>query len=456
MDNILRVALYIRVSTEEQAQHGYSLQAQEDALLRFSEEKGYKIVGIYRDEGNSARKPALRRPVMLGLLEDVKDRKVDRILFVKLDRWFRNVREYHEVQAILDRHGVTWQATMEDYNTATADGRLKVNIMLSVAENEADRDSERIKFVFDSKLQRREVYFPPQNVPWGYAIQEIDGVKRLVKDPDAEEAVDAFFSTALSYGVRRAAVEMTDRFGIERNYSVWAKTAKKEIYTGVHRGVENFCPAYITKQDHEKLMDTSRTVRKAQHNRVYMFSGLIKCPQCGKILAGKNNRKRSDKEYMYYRCTGYLNGTCTFSSQVSELVIEKYLLENIRKQMEDFVLSAEVEGKEKKVKVKKNNAAKLHEKLRRVNVAYYAGNIDDEEYLSKTRKLKDQIEAEKKVEQEEEKPADLSAMKDMLSADFESIYETLNKEDRRRMWRSIIRSITMKGVGTVADIDFAT
>ena len=88
IDRIIRVALYIRVSTEEQALHGYSLQAQEDELLHFAKEKKYKVVGTYRDEGFSARKPALKRKVMQELLDDVRAGKIDRILFIKLDRWF--------------------------------------------------------------------------------------------------------------------------------------------------------------------------------------------------------------------------------------------------------------------------------------------------------------------------------------------------------------------------------
>ena len=64
-NQIIRVALYPRVSTEEQAAHGYSLELQEEALVRYANEHGYKIVGIYRDEGNSARKPVMKRKVML-------------------------------------------------------------------------------------------------------------------------------------------------------------------------------------------------------------------------------------------------------------------------------------------------------------------------------------------------------------------------------------------------------
>ena len=164
-EHVIRIAIYCRVSTEEQVLHGYSLAAQEDALVSYAKENGLKIVKIYRDEGFSARKPIMKRKVMLELLEDVKAGLIDRILFVKLDRWTRNVSEFHSVQQILDRHNVTWQAILEDYNTITADGRLKLNIMLSVAENEADRTSERIRFTRNSRIQKGEAPFASRLCP---------------------------------------------------------------------------------------------------------------------------------------------------------------------------------------------------------------------------------------------------------------------------------------------------
>ena len=190
-DNILRAALQPRVSTDEQVRKGDSLDAQEEALIKYANEHNMKIVGIYRDEGHSARKPVLKRPTMLHLLEDVKAGKIDVILFTKLDRWFRNVSEYHAIQKILEKHNVVWQAILEDYQTATADGRLKVNIMLSVAENESDRTSERIKFVFDAKLAKKEVFF---NLPYGYKAEMIDGVRRAVKDSEVEHILPTRFS----------------------------------------------------------------------------------------------------------------------------------------------------------------------------------------------------------------------------------------------------------------------
>ena len=241
-NHILRVALYTRVSTEEQAMHGYSLQAQEDNLVQYANEHGYKIVDIYRDEGNSARKPITKRKVVLHLLEDVKANKLDLILFIKLDRWTRNVESYHTVQKILDAHNVSWQATMEDYETLTANGRFKVNIMLSVNESESDRTSERIRFVFEAKRQRKEWCFTggPAQWPYGYMPKTIDGVKRCVKNTDLEPIVNDFWDYVVKYNsVRKAGMYCCEKYGITRSYRSWMGTARNELYTGTFHGIED-------------------------------------------------------------------------------------------------------------------------------------------------------------------------------------------------------------------------
>ena len=143
----MKVFLYERVSSEEQAKHGYSLDAQHEALTEFCRKHNHVILGIYRDEGISARKPYTKRPAMLKLLEDVETVKPDIILFTKLDRWFRNIKEYYKVQDILDHCKVDWKAINEEYDTSTASGRLYVNIKLSIAQDEADRTSERVKAI---------------------------------------------------------------------------------------------------------------------------------------------------------------------------------------------------------------------------------------------------------------------------------------------------------------------
>lgn len=449
-NQILRVALYIRVSTEEQAMHGISLIAQEDSLVRYAQDRGYKIVGIYRDEGNSARKPVSKRPVMLQLLEDVKSGKIDRILFTKFDRWSRNVREYHNVQEILEAHNVTWQATLEDYDTLSANGRLRVNIMLSVNESEADRDSERIKFVFEGKRQRKEWCFTGGQGQWpyGYMPQEIDGAKRCVKDPDKEPIVQDFWDYVVKYNsVRKAGMYVSEKYGITRNYRTWMVTARNELYTGTFRGVEDYCPAYVNRADWERIILGHEIIKKTQNpDRVYLFTGLIRCPVCGNTMKATFKTYPNDrsKEYNGYRCNNGKLRTCSFNHQLSERKIEKYLLDNIQSLLEDHITTAEVAVKEKRQQPKAQDAVNLAEKLRRLNTIYMAGNISDDDYMTESRRLKAAIE-KAKAQDEQNAPPNLEALRAFLQSDFLTIYDSLSKEDRRRIWRSVIQEILIDG-----------
>lgn len=455
-NHVLRVALYIRVSTEDQAMHGYSLQAQEDNLVQYAQEHGYKIVDIYRDEGNSARKPITKRKVVLQLLEDVKADKIDLILFIKLDRWTRNVEAYHTVQKILDAHSVSWQATMEDYETMTANGRFKVNIMLSVNESESDRTSERIRFVFEAKRQRKEWCFTGPVWPYGYMPEVIDGVKRCVKNPELEPIVQDFWDYVVKYNsVRKAGIYCCEKYGITRHYRSWMVTARNELYTGTFHGIEDYCPAYISRADWERIILGHEIIKKTQRpERVYLFTGLIRCPGCGNTMKATFKTYPNDrmKEYNGYRCNNSQLRQCTFRHQLSERKIEKYLLANIRHDLEQFMIQAETEQAQKKRQPKVKDIISLNEQLRRLNVVYISGNLSDEEYAAETKRIKAEIEKAKQ-EDEEYRPVNVEGLKAFLESDVLATYPNLNKEDQRRLWRSIIQEIHVEGT-TVKHVVF--
>ena len=96
-------ALYMRVSTEEQARHGDSIEAQRQALREYAVAHDLAIVGEYADEGISGQKPVRKRPALSEMLAEVEAGKIDLILFTKLDRWFRSVKLYYQAQEVLDR-----------------------------------------------------------------------------------------------------------------------------------------------------------------------------------------------------------------------------------------------------------------------------------------------------------------------------------------------------------------
>ena len=117
---MIRAGLYIRVSTDEQALHGLSLDSQREALTAYAKEHNMQIVDIYADEGITARKALNKRLEFQRLMSDVKQGKIDLILVTKLDRWFRNIKDYHNTQDILEKHNCNWRTIMRATTQAQA------------------------------------------------------------------------------------------------------------------------------------------------------------------------------------------------------------------------------------------------------------------------------------------------------------------------------------------------
>jgi hypothetical protein len=92
----------------------------------------------------------------------------------------------------------------------------------------------------------------------------------------------------------------------------------------------------------------------------------------------------------------------------------------------------------------RNDVEKLQEKLRRLNVSFHAGNMSDDDYLAQAQEIKTQITRSQATEIAEEK-LDIKSIKEFLSVDFEQIYTTLTKEEKRRLWRSVIDEIHIDG-----------
>ena len=124
------------------------------------------------------------------------------------------------------------------------------------------------------------------------------------------------------------------------------------------------------------------------------------------------------------------------------ILVEKYLLKNLRTLLENEITAAEVEKTKPKPKPKTNIKA-LKERLRRLNVAYMAGNVTDEEYLQEDAEIKAII---AKAEKDAPPPErDIEPLREILQTDFEKIYITLTDEEKRRFWRGIIKEVVYKG-----------
>lgn len=430
-----RVFLYIRVSTEEQAIHGLSIGAQTESLEAWAKKEGHKVVGVYTDAGISARKPASKRPELQRLLRDVRAGKGDLIVFTKLDRWFRNISEYYKVQDVLEEHHIDWKTIHEDYDTSNASGRLKINIMLSVAQDEADRTSERIKAINDVKRQRLEALGGVP--PLGYKIEG----KKWIKDPEREAAVSAFFREYMETGSIVGSIQkLHDDFEVDLSYQLASKMLERQTYCGRYCDADGMTPPYITWEEHEKIMSMrKKTVRKTDKNRIYLFSGLIKCGDCGKRMGGAFGQKSANP---YYHCSGHYAKTrkCSNNVNINEKKLANYILDTIERKIKACKIEFEKYNAENQTKDYRSEIASIQKKIDRLKYLFVDGMITIEEYKADRADLESRLEDLKKKHQIIEAP-NFDELEKFLGQGWKDSYEASSREAKRKFFVALIKEI---------------
>lgn len=433
----LRCALYPRVSTEEQFIHGLSLPAQLQDLTDYANRMGYKIVGVYADEGVSARKPVSKRPALLNLLKDVQENKIDIILVTKLDRWFRNIKEYQTTQEILEKHNCYWKTIFEDYDTSTANGQMVVNIMLAVAQNECDRTSERIKVVLEHKVRNGE--HVTGAAPYGYITVN----KKLQKDPEREHIINDIFDHYFrTFSKRKTVFYILEKYDDPKltKYKI-NRILQNEAYCGRYQGMSNYYPAYITEKQYDQIQSVSASKTYNFTSGTYLFSGIIKCPVCGNNMTGflKKQKLKDGSRSMYrrYKCSGkfsnHPNGAC-----ITEHVIEEYLLENLMSELQNRI----VQAKQKAAVPRKDKAPQIKAEMDRLNILFQKGRITDEYYDSQYELLEQKLQAETSQADLNEISAYISIQKS-LSGNWIDVYKSLDLEHQKTFWKRILKEITI-------------
>jgi site-specific DNA recombinase len=427
---VKRVFLYIRVSTEEQAIHGLSIEAQTAALEEWACSNRHKVVGTYVDAGISARKPASKRPELQRLLDDVRAGAGELIVFTKLDRWFRNIAEYYKVQEVLEKNHVDWKTIHEDYDTTTASGRLKINIMLSVAQDEADRTGERIKAVFENKIKKGEVI--SGKVPLGYKIEG----KKLVPDPEtAPVAQDIFKQYTVIRSINSLRKYILDQYGM----AYWPNGLKlflqNERYIGRAHGQDDFCPPIIDYEQFQLVQDImeQRSQRNSvRSDRIYLFTGLVYCAECGNRLSSQTIRGK----YIYYRCTRSekLN-LCPHKKRTSELILEKWLLENLVSSCEEYNLSV---MKKASVNRLPANQEKIKRKMEKLKDLYLNDLIEKDAYEKEYVALRDELRAIHAPQFQPPKVVDIKSIQTVLGA-----YDRMNRKEKKEFWGRVIGKIVI-------------
>lgn len=438
---LLRVAIYIRVSTDKQVKDGDSMRDQLATGQKYIDShENMILVDTYIDDGISGQK--LKRDDFQRLIDDVRAGRIDLIIFTRLDRWFRNLRHYLNTQDILDKHGVSWTAIEQPYfDTSTPHGRAFVNNSMIWAELEAQNDSDRILGVFDDKVDNGEVL--SGSTPLGYKIVN----KHLVPDDDAPTAVAIFQYYRKTGNLSMTLRYMESEFGLVRSAASLKNMLTNTKYIGEFRDNKNYCPAII---DRDLFFDVQRLLKiniKSGKKHDYIFSGLVVCDDCDHIMSGcqqrAGGRVRADGtrityKYSVYRCRQGVNlHRCPNRKLVFETTLESMLLDRIRPELEKYIAEYEVAN----LPALRTDAKRrsVEGKMQKLKDLYLNDLITMDEFKLDREKLLMQLE---KINTEDSRPVkDLSYLKNFLKMDFESVYDSLSIPERRELWRSIVKEI---------------
>lgn len=449
MKKIEPVAAYIRVSTTEQKLHGLSLDAQKMKLIAYAKKHNMKIVEWYMDEGVSGRKLIRKRPELQRLIHDAQKGEFERIIFIKLDRFFRSVAEYHECMKQIAP--VVWSTTEEEYDLTTANGRMLVNMKLTIAEMEADQTGERIKIVNEYKTATGQPLTGSQPFGWMIEKDKETGRKKIVKDPDEAAILEDLLQYYLTYqGRKKCIMYLHAKYHISMHYDVLGSLLKNTMLYGAYRDNPSYCEAYIDKETFDRIQEINKRNCKenTRQNRNYIFSGLMRCPICGFSLSGGvQYQKRNSETYEYkrYRCPhNYQLGKCTFNKRIAESTVEKLLLNNIEQYIEDAKIRNVELSASGETKFPKYDIDKINEEIDRLNYSWQKGRIKTiEKYDEQYDELMEQLELAKS-ERSKIEVKDFTEIEAVLHEGWREIYEALDDEHKKAFWRGIISSIELE------------
>ena len=449
------VACYCRVSTEEQSKFGFSIQAQKDALEKYCKDNNYKYE-FYIDEGISASSMK-KRKALNDMLS--KSSVFDMIIFTKLDRLSRNVLDANNINKLLIENNCTMKAIDEDdIDTSTADGTFMFNLKVSLAQREIGKTSERIKFVFANKREKGEI--TSGTAKYGYKISN----RHFVIDDGQANNIRNFYNYYIqNAGDTKTTFDYFKSHFPSKSYDTYKKILTDVAYIGKYKlyrkniYIDDYIPAILDHNTFYTVQDLLKKKRRITKNRkeapLTLFDGIIRCSCCGGTLS-RHIAYQKYGTYISYRCwkSNKLSKNdneqfrCQNKTTISENKIEAMLLENFRKQAENYIIENTVASRPVKTTFVDNSPA-IRKKIEKLKDLYIDDLIDKETYKKDYNALIKQLEeiGKKKEENLHSTSKDLTYLKDFLKRDFEEIYNSLTPIQKRKTLLSVIDCIYING-----------
>ena len=464
----MKVGIYVRVSTLEQATEGYSIQEQTDKLKKFCDVKEWSVGEVYTDPGFSGS--SLNRPGMQQLIADVEQQKIDAVLVYKLDRLSRSQKDtLYLIEDVFLKYNVHFVSLNENFDTSTPFGRASIGMMSVFAQLEREQITERMQM---GKVGRAKAgYFHGGGViPHGYDYE--DG--QLIPNEKEVKTINYMYDQYLGgWGTQAIAKQLNGKHITAKKAVRWSHkvieeilqnnlyigkiTWKNETYDGQHEPIIDDDKFYKVQELMAKRKSLAVKVNNQPFKAKYMLAGITYCGVCGARMF--TIKSYSTRNHKYYRKYG-----CYSQSQVEHMIkdpncdndkydgpeLESYVLQRIKKlsmnprtikrlnsQTTSLVSST---GTEEQIKDAENQIERLLDLYQNGAITYSKIQNRIEVLNAQKDSLADQLE---KLESEKLNKSSSDDFLNLLSNAVE-VVESDDYEAQKHLVHALIQKVTLK------------
>lgn len=304
----VRVFLYIRVSTQEQAREGYSIGAQEERLRAYAKAKGYTIAKVYTDPGFSGAN--MDRPALQEMMAQLEKGVADLVLVYKLDRLSRSQKDtLYLIEEVFLKNSVDFVSMNESFDTSTPFGRAMIGILSVFAQLEREQIRERTIMGKEARAKEGKWHGGGgvNRLATGYTYE--DGAL-YVNDYEAECVKLIFNEYLKGVGVNRIFEKVGRKFpGIITTETTIRNIICNPLYTGKIKYKGEVYPGLHEAIIDDRMFSTAQELLKKRavtvepFRKQYVLSGLLYCGVCGARMFGRTGGRLKDGSPMrYYVC----------------------------------------------------------------------------------------------------------------------------------------------------------
>lgn len=449
---MINCAIYPRKS--KAVDNSDSMDVQIDMCRRYLDDKygsGNYTATVYDGDYGITGHSTKKRKDFQRMMRDVSDRKIQLVVIQRYDRIARNTRDFCNLYHDMEINGCNLVSVSQQIDTTTPYGKNFMYMQASMAELEWALNSERRKDTIRYAASIGKSILPDHSTPFGYCNAVVNGVRRLVKEEQWKDAVADLFEYYRKYRNYSATARyINQQYGTNFEIQAIKRIIRSPFYYGCYKDNDNFCEPYISKEEWQDLQQKRPVIRTAGNKRTeVLFSGMIRCPECNRLMRSCQKSHRSGNVYRYYHCEYHSTKMCGFSKVKSENLIEEMLLNRV----DTFLAEREAAMSDQKSEKKHstNNVSKYRAELDRLNTMFLKGRISEEYYDTEYLRLNDLIGQYGASRQSHDS---VKHLQEVFVSDWKEIYKDLDKLHRKFFWRDVIRQIIFDDNMNVIDVIF--